>query len=447
MKKHLITLLLSLALLLGCFPQYALPVRAASTDLLADISYCGDRSGCVMTAQQAAAFAEVIRREEARREQDARSARPDGKYQLDNQVVLFDTGKGVPAMLFVSSINSPQGFAYQFAYRSVWQWVNGSAVRFTLPTGWIWEGFHSSDLMNLQIYSDHLLACISDVAMSGEASSLAVFPFQNGVISSTPSTTALYRNQMDFSANARQEEYRINGKAVSKADVNAWEQQYGNGDNANALAGYRYYRQGGYNIKGMTSASKVLAVLDAYAVAESVAGFVDVPKNAYYAGPVEWAVNNGITKGIDKTHFGPNVGCTRGQVVTFLWRTAGSPAPQNTVNPFTDVKQGSFCYQAVLWAVENKITNGMSPSTFAPDKTCTRGQVVTFLWRFRNTPDPKNDSTQFQDVPAKAFYARAVAWAVENNITNGTDSTHFSPEATCTRGQVVTFLYRTMTGK
>ena len=128
-------------------------------------------------------------------------------------------------------------------------------------------------------------------------------------------------------------------------------------------------------------------------------------------------------------------------------RTAGSPAPQNTVNPFTDVKQGSFCYQAVLWAVENKITNGMSPSTFAPDKTCTRGQVVTFLWRFRNTPDPKNDSTQFQDVPAKAFYARAVAWAVENKITNGTDSTHFSPEATCTRGQVVTFLYRTMTGK
>ncbi len=174
--------------------------------------------------------------------------------------------------------------------------------------------------------------------------------------------------------------------------------------------------------------------------------FEDVmDSQSFYFVPVYWAANRNITKGTDKTHFGPTVGCTRAQVVTFLWRTAGSPKPKNKKNPFTDVKKGAYYYNAVLWAMEKGITNGIDKTHFAPDDTCTRGQIVTFLWRFKETPAPKSTNTKFTDVSAGAFYAKAVAWAVEKKITNGMDKTHFAPDATCTRGQIVTFLYRAMT--
>ena len=169
-------------------------------------------------------------------------------------------------------------------------------------------------------------------------------------------------------------------------------------------------------------------------------------EKAFYFNPVYWAyeAKPQITNGIDKTHFGPDNGCTRGQVVTFLWRAAGCPEPASTETAFTDVGAKAFYAKAVAWAVEKGITKGMSETSFAPDATCTRGQIVTFLWRFRGSPAPSGADTGFTDVGAKAFYAKAVAWAVENKVTNGMTATTFAPNATCTRGQIVTFLYRAM---
>ena len=164
----------------------------------------------------------------------------------------------------------------------------------------------------------------------------------------------------------------------------------------------------------------------------------------FYFDPVYWAyyADPQITNGIDDTHFGPDNACTRGHVVTFLWRAAGCPAPKSAETPFTDLKKGAFYEKAVAWAVENEITNGMSADKFAPDATCTRGQIVTFLWRFKGQPDPKSTDTPFTDLKKGAFYEKAVSWAVENEVTNGMTATTFGPDATCTRGQVVTFLYR-----
>ena len=169
--------------------------------------------------------------------------------------------------------------------------------------------------------------------------------------------------------------------------------------------------------------------------------FVDVPANAYYYDAVLWAAENGITGGVDATHFAPNATCTRAQAVTFLWRAAGSPAPKSSENPFTDVKTGSYYYDAVLWAVENGITNGTSATAFSPNATCSRAQIVTFLWRSQKSP-AADTVNPFADVAADSYYANAVLWAAENGITGGTSATTFSPNNDCTRAQIVTFLYR-----
>lgn len=168
--------------------------------------------------------------------------------------------------------------------------------------------------------------------------------------------------------------------------------------------------------------------------------FLDVPTDAYYYDAVAWAVENGVTGGTSATTFSPDNACTRAQMVTFLWRAAGSPEPETTVNPFTDVSADAYYYEAVLWAVENGITNGTSATTFGPDATVTRSQTVTFLWR--NAGSPVVAGTGFADVSADAYYASAVAWAAREGITSGTSTTTFSPDNACTRAQIVTFLYR-----
>ena len=170
--------------------------------------------------------------------------------------------------------------------------------------------------------------------------------------------------------------------------------------------------------------------------------FVDVPTGAYYYDAVAWAVENDITTGTSATTFGPDIICTRAQMVTFLWRAAGSPEPESTVNPFTDVSAGAYYYDAVLWAVEQGITNGTSASTFSPDATVTRGQTVTFLWRYDGSTAVSGSS--FVDVAADAYYADAVTWAASEGVTTGTSATTFSPDNDCTRAQIVTFLYRYM---
>lgn len=169
--------------------------------------------------------------------------------------------------------------------------------------------------------------------------------------------------------------------------------------------------------------------------------FVDVATGSYYEDAVDWAVENGITKGTDDTHFSPDGICTRAQAVTFLWRAAGSPKPEPRAMPFTDVPVGSYYYDAVLWAVENGITKGTSDTTFSPNMTCTRAQIVAFLWRSEKSP-AAGIANPFADVKSTAYYADAVLWAVKENITKGTTSTTFSPNADCTRAQIVTFLWR-----
>ena len=175
--------------------------------------------------------------------------------------------------------------------------------------------------------------------------------------------------------------------------------------------------------------------------AKSDMSFTDVADKAYYRDAVAWAVENGITKGTTATTFSPNATCTRAQAVTFLWRAAGSPKPETRTMPFTDVPVGSYYYDAVLWAVENGITKGTSDTTFSPDATCSRAQIVAFLWRSEKSP-AAGTANPFADVKSTAYYADAVLWAVKEDITKGTTSTTFSPNADCTRAQIVTFLYR-----
>lgn len=170
--------------------------------------------------------------------------------------------------------------------------------------------------------------------------------------------------------------------------------------------------------------------------------FKDVPGDAYYYNAVEWAVKNGVTAGTGAGTFSPNASCTRGQIVTFLWHAAGSPTPSGTKNPFKDVKSSDYFYKAVLWAVENGITSGTSDTTFSPSSACTRAQAMTFLYRAKGSPSPSSTANEFKDVHSSDYYYNAVAWAVDNGITSGTSSTTFSPKQTCTRAQIVSFLYR-----
>ena len=171
--------------------------------------------------------------------------------------------------------------------------------------------------------------------------------------------------------------------------------------------------------------------------------FYDVPNDSFYYEAVKWAVGKNITSGVGNNLFAPDGACTRAQAVTFLWRAAGSPAPERTAMPFTDVPAGSYYHSAVLWAIENGITVGTSADAFSPDADCTRAQIVTFLWRAEGSP-AAGSSDPFTDVAADAYYADAVLWAVKEGITNGSTATTFSPDVTCTRAQAVTFLYRCM---
>ena len=176
---------------------------------------------------------------------------------------------------------------------------------------------------------------------------------------------------------------------------------------------------------------------------DSPTGFDDIPDNHYCADPVIWAVEQGITSGTSATTFSPDAVCTRAQAVTFLWRAAGSPAPKTTVTSFSDVSEDAYYYNAVLWAVENRITVGTSERTFSPDGNCTRSQIVTFLWRFME-PDTSSGANTFTDVSSGDYFYLPVCWAVTQGITVGMGSNRFAPNDFCTRGQIVTFLYRAL---
>ena len=172
--------------------------------------------------------------------------------------------------------------------------------------------------------------------------------------------------------------------------------------------------------------------------------FRDVKVSDWFYEAVLWAVQNEVTGGTSATTFSPENDCTRAQVVTFLWAANGRPEPATTDNPFKDVKETDWYYQAVLWAVENQITAGTSVDTFSPEDTCTRGQVATFLWRAQGKPAAAESTNPFSDVAEDVYYYEPILWAVEEGVTQGTGKGKFSPENDCTRGQIVTFLYRAL---
>ena len=172
--------------------------------------------------------------------------------------------------------------------------------------------------------------------------------------------------------------------------------------------------------------------------------FYDVPNDAYYYEAVKWAAENGITGGVGNSLFAPNQPCTRGQIVTFLWRAAGSPVVNYAMN-MTDVAEDAYYGEAVRWALSEGITTGTGDGKFSPDATCNRAQSVTFL--FRAIGKIVDSKAEFGDVLTDSYYANAVAWAVENGITAGVGGGRFDPNSTCTRAQIATFLYRTYQGK
>jgi len=185
-----------------------------------------------------------------------------------------------------------------------------------------------------------------------------------------------------------------------------------------------------------------LGILSTFAFAAPQ--FTDVKSTAWYYKAVQWAVEKNITSGTTPTTFSPSTICTRAQAVTFLWNANGKPNPTITKNPFTDVKATAWYYKAVLWAVEKNITSGTTPTTFAPDAKCDRSQIVTFLWNSQSKVEPTSSKNPFTDVSSKAWYYKAVLWAVEKGITKGTTATTFAPSTKCDRAQIVTFLYNFM---
>ena len=194
-------------------------------------------------------------------------------------------------------------------------------------------------------------------------------------------------------------------------------------------------------MKKILSALICLMMIGQCAIFVSAASFTDVPATAYFYEAVKWAVAEGITAGKTETTFAPNETCTRAQAVSFIWRAKGCPEPAGTQNPFTDVKESHYFYKAVLWAVENGINAGMTPTTFGPNQNCTRGQIVTFLWNTEGKPIVSAENP-FTDVKESHYFYNAVLWAVENNITAGMSETKFAPNNKCTRGQIVCFLER-----
>ena len=171
--------------------------------------------------------------------------------------------------------------------------------------------------------------------------------------------------------------------------------------------------------------------------------FSDVNEGDYFAEPVAWAVENNITAGTTSTTFSPANDCTRNQAVTFLWRANGSPKVTDVQNPFTDIEEGSWYYDAVLWAYKNNITVGATATTFDPNGKCTRGQIVTFLWRAEGS-QTASSSVAFTDVANGAYYYPAVQWAVSKKVTQGMTATTFEPDTICSRAHIVSFLYRAL---
>ena len=261
------------------------------------------------------------------------------------------------------------------------------------------------------------------------------FGMQNGRL--VLQESAVYREVIDITPNAPEDPVRydesssvIEGKDRTYGDYLDWRHSFV------LLAANDGFTDADWN----DDAEPFASALDYCAT-----GFRDVHSDAWYAESVRWAAAKGVTEGTAEDRFSPSNTCTRAQFVTFLWRASGMPKVED-LNPFRDLERGSYYYDAVLWAASEGVTNGVAPGVFQPGGTLTRAQVVTFLWRLARSPYPGRPSG-FDDVREGAWYADAVAWAVQAGVTNGMTKTTFVPSDPCTRAQTVTFLYRQLGGK
>ena len=458
MKKRLLATLLVFVLSATTF----LPVSAASpSDSLKGISYYGNLSNCKMTAQQAEAFAAVIRSEEAKRKKEAEKImKSDGyfKHSFDNQVAFVDTGNGIPSMLFFSSLNddSWDGRSADGGYNSLWYWSNGKVVRFLPTTNWVKNGWPAEEIY-LHIYSDHILASASEFAMSGQVQSLAVFQFNNGKISNSPSSTAFYlfanaNIYTEYSGTIKDGaimNYQIDGKAVSESQIESWKQKNGNGDvddySPSALAGYTYIRQGAYYTHGMTPTSKVLSALESYSKSMMVAGFKDILTSDWFVNDVKYVSQKNLMTGTGNNLFSPSGKTSRGQAVTILYRLAGSPPVSG--DGFSDVKSSDWFYKAVQWASKNGIASGYGNGKFGPNDTLNREQLATMLYRYAQFKKMNTTTagglSKFSDSGSVSGYALdAMSWAVSKGLISGTSDGKLTPGATATRAQLAAILHR-----
>ena len=261
------------------------------------------------------------------------------------------------------------------------------------------------------------------------------FAYENGYLSSVSMTSSYVKGTAKYSYNT--DHYKAQVTVNTQMGISSYTQELE----------YEFDKYGNTILRkdcnNRSVTRNVMMPLSQYLSYKNVKGFSDTQNGKYYETPVKWAVYRNITKGVSATAFAPNQACTRGQIVTFLWRAAGQPKVQGQ-NPFKDVKSGSYYYDAVLWAVKTGITNGTSATAFSPNATCNRAQTVTFLWRAAGGPKASNTTNLFTDINAKSYYYNAVLWAVENGVTNGVSDITFAPSALCTRGQIVTFMYRDM---
>lgn len=265
---------------------------------------------------------------------------------------------------------------------------------------------------------------------------------------STTRTYTIYLNPVP-SQNSGSDDYTLHFETNGGSKITALRKSSGTTVDLTAYTPTRsgYIFTGWYADKALTekiTKVKLTGNTTVYAGWQKAAAspFTDVPKGSYYEEAVNWAVAQGITAGTTATTFSPNNPCTRAQMTTFLWRAAGSPEPKSSTTPFTDIPADAYYAKAVRWAYEQGITGGTSATTYSPDEPCTRGQMATFLWRNAGSQAPVSSANQFVDVPSDKYYAVAVQWAYEQKITSGTSATTFSPNDSCTRAQMVTFLYR-----
>lgn len=433
-----------------------------------------------ISASQAAAYAQVIQNATRRLTEefgpyDSEYEEPDlyvTTFSVEGNTLLWVCGICVENREAEWPLDIQFGNGcFHVIFEEIWEWNGEQAVRFPIMS---YDSYANLRANGLEVYT-----CYGGTDVDGEAWD-AFYPFVNGKISAAPDWCRAWAWVYDYKLEELGLPQSGTDQSISEAyfkklaELNCWPalpfdwstvstaMSFGAGDFRAEVTGGSGYQslytmdefdyawpsvKGDPNVllcaadiadqDGMwIKAAEAIDVLTQYSLS-ATGGFVDVRPDAYYVAPVLWAVENNITTGTSSTTFSPNNTCSNAQILTFIWRANGSPAP-NIANPFFDVSPSDYYYKAALWAYEKGIVSG---NIFHGDANCTRSMAVTYLWENAGSPN-MNDEIYFEDVSSDMLYAPAISWAVKNGITTGTNATTFSPNSTCTRGQIVTFLYR-----